>query len=276
MTDDGVPADNVDLLDEDALLDPYPHYPAAAPPRDRWCGSPDDLYAIPRYGPSGGPGDPGVFCSGRGVALNDFVNEAGQGTTLASDGELHDHLRRIIEGRWTPTAVSSIRAQVAAAGEVVVDKLLERSEFDAVDADLGQVEPNDAVECSHRFGLQPLEHTRCDPLVASGSQRRVRHPMLQDRFGVDPRAAGGEADQHPQKQTRSGTPPMTSPSGCSRGGGISGSIAAHVRVHHFGLEARIMSGDLPGRLAWVALGITAEPTPPTGGWSPHRTNARHL
>ena len=104
-----------------------------------------DLYAIPRYEDVRAVlGDPAVFCSGRGVALNDFVNEAGQGTTLASDGELHDHLRRIIGKRLTPKAVSSMRAEVTAAAEAVVDELLERGEFDAV-TDLAQRLPMSVV-----------------------------------------------------------------------------------------------------------------------------------
>ena len=145
MTGDGVPVDHVDLFDEDALLDPYPHYQRL---RDLgsvvWLAQ-HDLYAIPRYEDVRAVlGDPAVFCSGRGVALNDFVNEAGQGTTLASDGELHDHLRRIIGKRLTPKAVSSMRAEVTAAAEAVVDELLERGEFDAV-TDLAQRLPMSVV-----------------------------------------------------------------------------------------------------------------------------------
>jgi hypothetical protein len=41
------------------------------------------------------------------------------------------------------------------------------------------------------------------------------------------------------------------------GGGSSGSIAAHVASTTSASSARMMSRDLPGRLAWIALGITA-------------------
>jgi hypothetical protein len=69
----------------------------------------------------------------------------------------------------------------------------------AVDTDLGQVESDDAVERDERFVFQLLEHACRDPLVTAGSQRRVRHLMLQNRFDIDPRATGGEPDQDPSE-----------------------------------------------------------------------------
>ena len=66
-----------------------------------------------------------------------------------------------------------------------------------VEADFGQVETHDPVERGDCFGLQRLEHASCDPLVASGPQRRVRHLVFEDRFDIDPRRAGHEPDQDP-------------------------------------------------------------------------------
>ena len=43
--------------------------------------------------------------------------------------------------------------------------------------------------------LSVLEHAGGDPLVAPGSQRGVRDLVLEDRFDVDPRRAGHQADQ---------------------------------------------------------------------------------
>ncbi len=71
----------------------------------------------------------------------------------------------------------------------------------AVEADVAQVELDDAVEGSHRLGLELFEHAGGDPLVTPSSQRGVGHPMVQDRFDVDPGGAGDEPDEdRPQAQ----------------------------------------------------------------------------
>ena len=60
-----------------------------------------------------------------------------------------------------------------------------------------EVEPDDPVERGERFGCGAVEHAGGDPLVAAGPQRGVGDPMLEDRFDVDPRRAGGQPDQDP-------------------------------------------------------------------------------
>ncbi len=63
---------------------------------------------------------------------------------------------------------------------------------------------------SSASAFERVEHARVDPLVASGSQRRVRHLMLEDRFDVDPRRAGHEPNQDPSETQPIGdTGPMT-------------------------------------------------------------------
>jgi cytochrome P450 len=54
------------------------------------------MYAVARYaGTRAVLGDPGTYCSGRGVALNDTVNALAAGrNVLMTDGKLHEHLRR--------------------------------------------------------------------------------------------------------------------------------------------------------------------------------------
>ena len=85
-----VPTHDVDLFADDALTDPYPHYRAL---RDAgpvvWLGA-HDVYAVTRFQDVRAVlDDADTFISGQGVGLNDFVNEAGRGTTLMSDGDEH-------------------------------------------------------------------------------------------------------------------------------------------------------------------------------------------
>ena len=56
-----------------------------------------DLYAVTRDADVRAVlKNPDVFCSGKGVGLNDFINTIGQGTTLMSDGDQHRRLRDVI------------------------------------------------------------------------------------------------------------------------------------------------------------------------------------
>jgi hypothetical protein len=75
-----------------------------------------------------------------------------------------------------------------------IGRLVER----AVDGDLGEVQADDPVERRDGFGAEPVEHARCDPLVAAGPERGVGDSMFEDGFDVDPRRSGGESDQDRQ------------------------------------------------------------------------------
>ena len=50
-----------------------------------------------------------VLVSGRGVALNDFVNELPARTTLASDGQLHRTRRGVLMKPMMPSALQEVR-----------------------------------------------------------------------------------------------------------------------------------------------------------------------
>jgi cytochrome P450 len=145
MTTAEIPAIDVDLYSDDALAEPYAHYRAirdAGPvvwlPR---C----DAYAIFRHRDVRGVlADPETFCSGRGVGLNDVINEAGQGTTLMTDGDEHRAMRNVIGPPLTPRAIAGLRPAAQAMADQLVDELLERRSFDAV-TDLAEVLPSQWV-----------------------------------------------------------------------------------------------------------------------------------
>ncbi|MBJ7336929.1 MAG: cytochrome P450, partial [Mycolicibacterium sp.] len=83
----GVPVYERDVYATDAILEPHPHYarmrdlgPVVWLPKQR-------VYALPRYTECKAVlRDDAAFISGKGVALNGFINRLSRGTTLNSDG----------------------------------------------------------------------------------------------------------------------------------------------------------------------------------------------
>ena len=76
--------------------------------------------------------DPETFISGHGVAANRLSNRLGRGTTLFSDGALHDSQRRILREQLGPTALAEIRDRVEAHAQRIVARLCRGDSFDVV------------------------------------------------------------------------------------------------------------------------------------------------
>ncbi len=76
--------------------------------------------------------DPETFISGHGVAANRLSNRLGRGTTLFSDGPLHDSQRRILRQQLGPTALEEIQDRVHAQAEHIVARRCRGDSFDVV------------------------------------------------------------------------------------------------------------------------------------------------
>jgi cytochrome P450 len=130
-----------DLFTDDAIRWPYERY------RDLrelgpvvWLEA-HQMYVLPRYAEARTAlADPGLFCSGRGVGMNDFVNAAGAGTTLMSDGDVHDSQRAVLAHGLTPRALRPLHDTVQSAANTLVDAVVKRGTFDAV-SDLARALP---------------------------------------------------------------------------------------------------------------------------------------
>lgn len=72
-----------------------------------------------------------VFVSGKGVAANPISNLLGRGTTLFSDGEVHQKRRRVLMGSLGAKALQGIQPRVEARAEELIDRLLARGRFEA-------------------------------------------------------------------------------------------------------------------------------------------------
>lgn len=57
--------------------------------------------------------DSDTFRSANGIALNEPANQVILGCTLASDGELHAHLRKVVAHRLMPRSLRPLREVVA-------------------------------------------------------------------------------------------------------------------------------------------------------------------
>ena len=142
---------DIDLFSDDAIRGPHPLYrsvrelaPAVWLPAHSVfaLGRFDDVRAALRAD--------SVLVSGRGVALNDFVNGLPTRTTLASDGELHRRRRGVLMKPMMPSALQEVRATIERLALELVECLVARSSFDGI-ADFARHLPVAVV--SHLLGL---------------------------------------------------------------------------------------------------------------------------
>lgn len=91
-----------------------------------------------------------VLVSGRGVGLNDLINNQPRGTTLISDGDRHRRLRGVVMKPMMPRALAEVGATLRKLAESLVEDLLARESFDGI-ADFSRHLPVAAV--SHLVGL---------------------------------------------------------------------------------------------------------------------------
>ncbi|MFF1678408.1 cytochrome P450 [Streptomyces sp. NPDC058256] len=122
------------LFDDAHLCDPYPAYAAL-----RALGP---LVRLERYGVWAVPGyaevhavlgNDSIFRSDGGVALTDLANrQILAGTVLASDGEQHHRLRRVLSRQLAPRAITRLQEQFTDRARTLVKQLVEPGGFDAV------------------------------------------------------------------------------------------------------------------------------------------------
>jgi cytochrome P450 len=140
-----IPTYEHDIFTDEVLLNPYEHYRAL---RDLgpvvWLEA-HQMYVIPRYAElRAALADADTFASGQGVGLNEFINTAGVGSTLMSDGERHARYRNLLFGPLTPKALVPLRESVQATAHKLVEDLVSRGTFDAV-TDLARALPLSVV-----------------------------------------------------------------------------------------------------------------------------------
>ena len=129
------PAFDRDLFTDDVLADPYATY---AMLRELgpvvWLAA-HDTFVVTRYREARTVlASPDLFCSGQGVALNDPCDQQTAGRSLiATDGDLHSHLRKILAHNITPRAIRHLETQIQTQADALISDLVARGSFDAVE-----------------------------------------------------------------------------------------------------------------------------------------------
>jgi len=125
---------NIDLFADDVLIDPYTTYKALRDQAAVVYLPTNDVYALTRYDTiRSALGDPAAFSSVMAIGFNPGVNEALQGTTLASDPPVHTRLRAALVANLTPIKLRSIEEQIGGRAEALVSKLASTGSFEAID-----------------------------------------------------------------------------------------------------------------------------------------------
>jgi cytochrome P450 len=129
-----VPTSEIDLFADEVLVDPYPHYAELRELGGVVHLPANGVYALTRYDVvRTALGDWETFSS-RTIGFNPMVNEALQGTSLASDPPVHTQLRATLTENLSPRALRGLKTQIDVKAAALVDELVTTGSFDAIDA----------------------------------------------------------------------------------------------------------------------------------------------
>ncbi|KAA9156929.1 cytochrome P450 [Amycolatopsis acidicola] len=129
------PATDLDLFADDVLVDPYPSYADLCELGGVVHLPSNDVYALTRYDTiRAALRDWESFSSAGAIGFNPAVNEALEGTSLASDPPVHTRLRATLTANLSPRALRGLKDGIDAKADNLVEKLAAQGSFDAIDA----------------------------------------------------------------------------------------------------------------------------------------------
>lgn len=129
-----VPVYEEDIYSEPAIRDPYPHYAALRALGPVVWLEKQRLYALARYAEVKQVlAEDEIYRSRNGVGLNPVSRQIGKGSTLLSDGSVHETRRQLLAHRLTPRRLRPMHEQVDTLAEQTVLAALTRPEVDGVD-----------------------------------------------------------------------------------------------------------------------------------------------
>jgi cytochrome P450 len=134
----------VDPFSHDFLENPYPHHEALREAGPVVWLERYGIWAMARHQEvRDGLTDWQTYCSGAGVGLSDFRKEPPwrpPSIILEADPPLHTRTRAVLTRILSPAAINRLRETLVREAEALVDRLLERREFDGI-ADLAEAYP---------------------------------------------------------------------------------------------------------------------------------------
>ena len=87
---------------------------------------------------------PDIFISGKGISISDDVNRMLIGSTVNSDGDLHDRRRKVTATPLMPKSIKPLEDYIRDTAQALGDKLIAQREFDGV-TEFAQVLPLSVV-----------------------------------------------------------------------------------------------------------------------------------
>lgn len=139
-----VPRLDVDPFSMAFFADPYPTHEVLRETGpvvylDKWS-----VYGVARYAEVRAVlNDPATFCSSRGVGMSDFKKEKPwrpPSLVLEADPPAHTRTRTVLSQVLSPTVMKGLRERFVVAAEALVDTLLAKRSFDAIE-DLAEAYP---------------------------------------------------------------------------------------------------------------------------------------
>lgn len=125
---------DIDIWADDIVVDPYPTYAELREQAAVVHLPKNDIYVVTRYDAIREIlGDPAAFSS-TSLGFNPMVNEALQGTSLASDPPAHTKLRATLSENLTPRALRGLKVVIDEKAEKLVAELVATGSFEAIDS----------------------------------------------------------------------------------------------------------------------------------------------
>ena len=127
-----IPVYPIDMLDEPASSDPFPHYHAICEAGPVVWLPYQGMYATARFQHvQAALRNPELFRSGRGVGFDPETNSA-TGNLIQTDPPEHGRIRKIVGAPLSPSQLKPLRERIEKLADGLIDDLVERRQFDAV------------------------------------------------------------------------------------------------------------------------------------------------
>jgi cytochrome P450 len=124
----------IDIWADDVVVDPYPTFAELREQAAMVHLPKNEIYVLTRYDAiRDALGDPATFSS-TSLGFNPMVNEALQGTSLASDPPMHTQLRATLSENLTPRALRGLKTVIDAKADQLVAELVAKGSFEAIDS----------------------------------------------------------------------------------------------------------------------------------------------
>lgn len=125
---------DIDLWSDENLSNPYPTYAKLREQAAVVRLTQSDVWCLTRYDViKEALNDWETFSSVKAIGFNDGVNDALQGTTLASDPPMHTQLRAALTENLTPKALRSLKDTASELADRIFRELVAKGSFDAVE-----------------------------------------------------------------------------------------------------------------------------------------------